>query len=383
MPANLPAEARAKWKRVSEARTIQEKIKALEDFLSSVPRHKGTEKLVSQVRRQIASLRRELLESKRRKIHKGERFFIEKEGDVQVVLLGFTNSGKSSFLRSVSNANPSISPTPYTTRIPIPGTSKINDIVFQFIEAPALSDKELEWTSKVLALARNADAIMLMIDLSWDPLYQLKTLLKNLSEANISLSKSFSKIKLEKRREGGIAIIGRIKDGSENDVRKMLIDFGYTSCTLRINGEASLSEIERAIISRKTYKPTIIFLNKRDLYWDEKITKFFLRELGYEAIFFSGSCIKKDFDLNVIGETLRRELNLVRIYTKPPGREVIKKPLVVKNGVKVIDVAKLIHTRLYKNFRYARVWSKRFTFNPQRVGKNFVLQDRDIVEITA
>ena len=383
MPANLPAEARAKWKRVSEARTIQEKIKALEDFLSSVPRHKGTEKLVSQVRRQIASLRRELLESKRKKIHKGERFFIEKEGDVQVVLLGFTNSGKSSFLRLVSNANPSISPTPYTTRIPIPGTSKINDIVFQFIEAPALSDKELEWTSKVLALARNADAIMLMIDLSWDPLYQLKSLLKNLSEANISLSKSFSKIKLEKRREGGITIIGRIKDGSENDVRKMLIDFGYTSCTLRINGEASLSEIERAVISKKIYKPTIIFLNKKDLCWDEKIIKIFLKKLDYEVNSFSGSCINKDINLNIIGETLRRELNLIRIYTKPPGREVIKKPLVVKSGVTVIDVAKLIHTRLYKNFRYARVWSKRFMFNPQRVGKNFVLQDRDIVEITA
>ncbi|MFZ8795458.1 MAG: GTP-binding protein, partial [Acidilobaceae archaeon] len=36
MPANLPAEAKAKLAKYSEARTVEEKIRALEEFISSV-----------------------------------------------------------------------------------------------------------------------------------------------------------------------------------------------------------------------------------------------------------------------------------------------------------------------------------------------------------
>ena len=54
MPANLPAEARAKWIKVMEAKNIEEKIKALEEFLSTVPKHKGTENLRLWARKRLA-----------------------------------------------------------------------------------------------------------------------------------------------------------------------------------------------------------------------------------------------------------------------------------------------------------------------------------------
>ncbi|OYT27809.1 MAG: hypothetical protein B6U95_05615 [Thermofilum sp. ex4484_82] len=41
----------------------------------------------------------------------------------------------------------------------------------------------------------------------------------------------------------------------------------------------------------------------------------------------------------------------------------------------------MIHSRLYKNFRYARVWSPRLKFSPQKVGADFVLEDGDVLEI--
>ena len=86
MPANLPAEAKAKWLKVMEARSPREKLEALKEFLSCVPKHKGTEKLVMHARRQMAILRREIEAEKRRRAGKGPTFFVEKEGDVQVVM---------------------------------------------------------------------------------------------------------------------------------------------------------------------------------------------------------------------------------------------------------------------------------------------------------
>ena len=58
MPANLPAEAKHKWKEASQSRRPEEKINKLQEFLSLVPKHKGTENLRAQVKRKIAILRR-------------------------------------------------------------------------------------------------------------------------------------------------------------------------------------------------------------------------------------------------------------------------------------------------------------------------------------
>ncbi|MEM4004260.1 MAG: GTP-binding protein, partial [Desulfurococcaceae archaeon] len=79
MPTNLPAEAKAKWIKVMEARTIEDKIKALEDFLSSVPKHKGTERLREWATKRLAELREELEERKKKKAGARSSFFIEKE----------------------------------------------------------------------------------------------------------------------------------------------------------------------------------------------------------------------------------------------------------------------------------------------------------------
>lgn len=88
MPANLPPEAQHKWREVSEARRPEEKIKKLKEFLSLVPKHKGTENLRAQVKRKIAKLRREIADRERRKIGaRAPKFFVEKRGDAQIVLL--------------------------------------------------------------------------------------------------------------------------------------------------------------------------------------------------------------------------------------------------------------------------------------------------------
>ncbi len=91
MPANLPPEAKAKWLKVMEAKTPEEKLKALEEFLSAVPKHKGTENLVHWARRRMAQLRREIEERrvKERSLRSGggANIYVEKEGDARWLLL--------------------------------------------------------------------------------------------------------------------------------------------------------------------------------------------------------------------------------------------------------------------------------------------------------
>ncbi len=393
MPANLPAKARAKWIKVIEARDKREKIKALEEFLSAIPKHKGTQKLVSHIRRQIALLKREIeLERKKAKGGKKSSFMVKKEGDVQAVIIGLTNVGKSSFLRLLTAAKPEVSPEPYTTKKPIPGIFLYKDVYFQLVEAPALlaEAKSLGWTPQVMALCRNADALIIMVDLSGDPLYQLNVIVKLLNEYKITLKEPKVKVKITYRRSGGIQVIGDISDASSKQVEELLNSYGIRNALVRVEGKAKLEDIEESILfADSIYKPAIIVLNKADLSGAFKKAKILAEKLqkhGFPVVAIS--CIEKTLssrDLAAfIGGTLLEKLGLIRIYTKAPySKTPSKRPLVVKKGCTVIEVAEKIHSRLAKNFKYAKVWSNRNKGGPVKVGPNYELADGDVVEILA
>jgi len=132
MPTNLPPNAKKKWKEVTNAQTPQEKLEKLQEFLSLVPRHKGTARLCVQVKRQIKTLQNEIAEKKRRKAGRsGPRFFLEKEGAAQIVILGPTKVGRSSLLTSITNAKTEVSDYPYTTREPVPGMFQYKTFSFK------------------------------------------------------------------------------------------------------------------------------------------------------------------------------------------------------------------------------------------------------------
>jgi len=391
MVTNLPAEAKAKWIKVMEAKTPEEKLRALEEFLSAVPRHKGTEKLIGRVRRQMAILRREIEEKRKRRAGKGPKFFVEKEGAAQIIILGFTNSGKSQLLRALTNAKPQVSPIPYTTRLPIVGMMPFKDIKFQLVEAPALFEgaaKGAGWGLKTLGLVRNADAILIVLDGVNNPLEQLKTILKELEEARITIGKPKGKVEVTRKSAGGIQVVvfGKIVDGTVRDVRKILKDYKIHHALVKIYGEVSLDEIEISIFGGIMYKPAIVLINKSDMLTKEKIEYIVgkIQEIiGGHVKVFPISALK-GVNVETLGEALFNTLELIRVYTKQPGvDEPSPEPLVLRKGATVLDVAERIHSRLSKNFRYAKIWGPSAKYPGERVGGNHVVMDGDIIEIHA
>jgi len=388
MPANLPAEARHKWSEVSLAKTPQQKLRALEEFLSLVPKHKGTAKLCAHVRRQMALLRREI-ERRRRKRGRGPSFFVEKEGAGQVVILGLTNVGRSSLLASLTNAKVRISSYPYTTRHPTPGMLQFEDIQLQIVEAPAVMEGASArggWGLQTLTLARNADALILMVDLTEDPCRQLSILLKELEGARILVHKPKGRVEIERAPMGTglrILLLGRLVDCQLNDVKELLRSYRILNATVRIYGEASLDDVEDAIFESTVYRPAVIVANKLDLPGAKENLRRLMEFVGGRMRVIPTSCVDGT-GLKELGAALFEALEIIRIYTKQPGeRSPSPTPFVLKRGATVEDLAKRIHSDFHKRFLYARVWSKRFTFNPRRVGLSFRLDDGDVVELHA
>lgn len=379
MPANLPPQAKAAERRYIEAKTLPEKIKYLQEFISSIPEHKGNEKMRGYLRRRLAQLKAELEEQKKRKVGGGGGgFAVKKEGAAQVVMLGMTGSGKSSLLMRVTNAKTEVSDHQFTTREPVPGMMKYEDIQFQLVDTPAIYEEMEEgaWGAQVLSLARNADGLLLVLD-GGDAQNQFMKILKELTNAGITIDRRTNRVEIEVTNGGGIQIMcmGRMSCGIE-DVKKILRENGVRNAVVRVWGDVTLRDFEEALEQTRVYKPSLIVINKVDLY--PAAVEEFKKTTGREAIGISALTGEGVADL---GKALFRTLGIMRIYTKEPNGERAEKPIIVPAGTKVIDIAKIVHSHLYKNFKYARVWGESVNYDGERVGGEHELADKDIVEI--
>jgi ribosome-interacting GTPase 1 len=389
MPANLPAEAKNKYREASLARKPEEKIKKLQEFMALFPKHKGTENLRAQVKRKISLLKQEIEDKKQKRtgVATGPKVFVEKEGDAQIVILGPTNVGRSSLLSALTNAKVSILDYPYSTTEPTPGMFNFQDLQLQMVETPALMEGSSNggaWGLQTLTSARNADGIVLMVDLSKDSVKQYDLIIRELDKSKILTKKPKARIEIEKKHMGAklkFIVLGKLIDCSVKDLTRLLKSYGIRDATVKIRGEASLDDVEEAIFEGKVYRPALILANKADHPMAEKRLEELKKVVENQMKVIPVSCITKK-GIEKLGSEIFDMLDIIRIYTKEPNKkDASPRPFTIKKGSTVFDLAKRIHSDFYEQFSYAKIWSKRLRFSPQKVGGTFELEDGDTVEL--
>ncbi len=390
MPTNLPPQAKEKWEEVEATNDPKLKLQKYQEFLAEVPQHKGTMKLRGTIKRKMALIRQELDEKKAKRTGLrtgGPKFFIEKEGSAQIALLGMTNVGKSSLLAAVTNAKVEVSPVPFTSRDPVPSIMNHKDIQLQIVETPALTEGASDgrlWGTQTIACARNADGLILMVDLSADPVAQLQTIQTELEKSRIATSKPKGKVDIDRKHTGAalrIVLVGKLLDCSMRDVEELLRSYRINDAIVKISGEVSLDDIEDAVFQTQMFKPTLIVANKLDVPGSESTLQKLKQYVQGKLPIIALSCEQKQ-GLDKLGKAVFDTLEIIRIYTKEPSkRDPSPKPFTLRKGATLQDLAKAIHGEFIKNFAYARVWARRLVFSPQKVGLTFPLEDGDIVEI--
>ncbi len=392
MPNNLPPEALDKWELVEAAHTPKEKMDAMIEFLKYVPHHKGTMKLRGEMNRKISLIRADLDKKKRMGTGKssgGPKLFVEKEGSAQIALIGMTNVGKSCLMTVTTNSKVVVTPTPYSTHEPVPGIMSYADVQFQIVEAPAVMEGSAGGRAAghvTLGLARNADGVILMVDLSRDPIEQLDLVLAELEKSRVLVSKPSGKVDIDRRHAGAalrVILVGKLLDCSMQDVEDLLRSYKLNDAIVRISGEVRLDDVEDAIFETTTYKPAVIVANKLDLKGAAANLRRLKQYVNGRLPVVAMSCEQKT-GIDELGRALLESLKVIRVYTKEPGsKEDTGHPFVLKHGATINDLAKNIHKEFVQNFMFAMVWAKRLPFSPKKVGLGFMLEDGDIVEIHA
>jgi len=389
LPANLTAEAKAKWNRAEQARTAKEKIPALQEFLSSIPKHKGNERLRAQIKHKIALLKAETQTKHRLGSGRASERTVEKAGAAQIAVLGLTKTGRSSLLTAVTAARPAVASYPYATKESVPGMLQFEDVQFQLVELPALvpgKEGRYVFQDRSADLVRTCDGLILMVDLSADPVEQIETILAELARSQVSTQRLESNVSVQKTRSGGVQLFtaGRFVGCTRDEVSSLLKSYAISNAIVRTMGDVALNDIEDVILETNLiYKPTIVMANKADLADASSNSRKLLDHLDSKMQLLVVSC-HTGLGLSELGKRLFQVLDIVRVYTKEPNAtRPSPEPFIIKRGTTVGELSRQIHSVLFRQFKYARVWGRSVSYDGERVGIGHILSDGDIVQIHA
>jgi ribosome-interacting GTPase 1 len=326
MPTNLPPEYFEVDARYRAASTNEEKAALLEELLSTIPKHKGTDKLRADLRRRLSKLKDSLQASKKVSRHESV-YQIEREGAGQVVVIGPPNTGKSALLNALTNATPEVADHPFTTWTPSPGMMEVGGVQIQLIDTPPLDSEYVD--PQLLDLIRRSDIVLLVVDLQAYPIEQLEDTARLMEENRIY------PLRPSERHSGQ---------------------------------------------RRGTHKKFVVLVNKTD---DQNMQEDF--EVFFELIEGNWTLVPASAhtgrNLEQLKWTLFEALDIIRVYAKPPGKEPdLTRPYVLKKGSTVEDFAGKVHQDFLKNLKMARLWGSG-AFEGQMVSRDYALKDGDIVEL--
>ncbi len=323
MPANLPPQYFEAEKTFRAAKTPPEKIAALEDMLAIMPKHKGTDHLRAELRSRIAKLSQQ---AGKKSGATRASMMIDKEGAGQVAVTGLPNSGKSQLVAAITKAAPAVAEYPLTTHSALPGMMDFEDIKIQLIDTPPLASQAIQWW--LPPMLRQADALLIMIDLSFDPLLQMEEIKEQLARMRIL-----------------------------------------------INGEQQAVDDETVFWQKKA----LIAGNKADLYNEGNLKA--LKEKYDDVAPVVAISATGGRGLDELRLALYKVLNIIRVYTKAPGQKAdLGDPIVLPSGSSLRDAAASVHKDFAARLKFARIWGSG-KHDGVMAKRDHILADGDVIEL--
>ncbi len=357
-----------------------ERLKELEEELRKTKYNKRTEHAIGLLKAKIARLKHELYEGGKSG-RKTDGFSVKKTGDATVVLVGFPSVGKSTLLNKLTNAKSKVGFYEFTTLNCIPGMLNYKNAKIQLVDIPGLiigASSGIGHGKKVLSIVRNSDLILIIVDAN--KTQQIELIKNELKNSGIIINKKKPDIRIKKKAYGGISIASTVKLERINEdiIKSILKEFKIMNADVLIREEIDVDDFIDAVYGNRVYIPALFVINKIDVLSKEDLKKLQESYTDENTVFISAEL---ETNLELLKSKIFEKLELMRIFLKKQGKKPdFDEPLILKNNSTVKDLCAKIHKEFVKRFRFARVWGSS-KFPGQKVGINYKLKDKDIVQI--
>ena len=340
MPANLSPGYKTAEAAFRQASEPKERLERLREMLRTIPKHKGTEHLQADIKTRIKQLTEELAGGRKGAARSGPSHVVRPEGAAQIALLGPPNAGKSTLHDRLTRSRAEAGPYPFTTQFPQPGMVPYEDINLQLVDLPPITAQyTVPW---IINSLQPADAALLVVDVGApDCVDQLAELMSALASRKITLVPEWERRETEPEPEP--------EEGLEDP--------------FAIRLPAAL------IAARADESPNAE---------EELETLQELLEIRYPSTVVSA---RTGIGLEALARWLFEALEVVRVYTKAPGRPPdYGQPFTVRHGDTVYDVARMVHQEIADSLKFGRLWRNGST-NGRQVGRDYRVADRDVLEL--
>ncbi len=337
------------------AKTPEEKLRYLQEMYRHAPKHKASEKMVAELTRKISELKKDIERHKEQASKKGGGYSlnVKKDGAGQIAIIGMPNSGKSQLLKTLTGADVEVAEYPFTTTEPEIGMMTYSGVQVQLVEVPAIvqgSSQGKANGTQILSIVRNADAIIIICrDNS-----EAQVVVNELKSAGIIVTKKKPRVFVNDTEFAGITIGGKqYLKMPESELVDVLKKRGIFNASVMLGEPTDMPTLLEALDGSLDYKNCLAI---KTLEWSD-----------------TPELRGKIFGL----------LEKIIVYTKKPGEDAdTSKPLLIRKDATVSEAAELVHKDIAKNLKFAKVWGSA-KIPGQRVAKDYVLQNRDIIELSA
>jgi len=376
---------------------VMEKIKDIELEMARTQKNKATNYHLGTLKAKLARLRNELFveQSGGSGASGGEGFDVARNGDARVALIGFPSVGKSTLLGALTTTESECAAYEFTTLTCIPGVLRYKGGKIQILDLPGIIEGAAHGAGRgkeVIAVARGADAILIVLDAGKEGLNRHREILeKELETVGIRLNQKPPDVTVTKRKSGGgvrfASTVPQTKLGPDPEkvVTQILREYKVISADVLAREEITIDQLVDVVLGNREYKPALYLYNKIDTITIEEVD-----QLARQPHSIVGS-VNKNWN---IGEPLEDDplkqkiwnyLGLTRVYTKRKGSPPdLEEPVVlsaIRKGTTISSLCQNISTQMLRDFNYGLVWGKSAVHAPQRCGLRHKLDDEDVVQI--
>ena len=245
---------------------------------------------------------------------------------------------------------------------------------------------------QVIAVAKSSDLVLMVLDTLKEcntetgALSHRAILERELETVGLRLNKTPPDVYFKRKSTGGVSIavsgctLTQFGDDAEYSIRGILHEYKIHNCDLLIREDITPDELIDVIEGNRKYVRCLYAYNKADMSSIETLDHLVRNNYNSIAISSGGR-----LGLDWLMERMWRDLNLVRVYTKPPGQVPdFSDPIVLtkgRYGLSIESVCMQLHKSLVEDFECAFVWGTSVKHQPQRVGLQHALEDEDVVRI--
>ena len=370
---------------------VEDRIKELEERLASTIPNKATQRSINYIKAQLAKLQESLIKIVSSKKGGGGGFGIKKSGDAQVAFIGFPSVGKSSLLNLLTegNTHSKVAAYDFTTITAIPGMMDIEDAKIQLIDLPGIILGASTGKGKgreVLGAVRSAELILIIICFREDGtinLLDLKKIRNELYKAGIRLNSRPPRIFIKEQTRGGVHFTSKgpqLMD--KNEVKALLNELGIRNAGVHFSEpNTTPDQLIDFIMGNRIYTKEFVVINKVDLMKNPLLPEEITESIGHNHWVMISA--KNQENINALRHRIFQELNLIRVYLKPPKKEAdMDEPMILHKGDTMEALCRKIHKRFVKDFRFSLIWGNSARHPGQKIANlNHIIEDGDIISI--